>query len=161
KKRVAILFASDDLYSSGLVKEFQREAKRLGAEVGGEKSFLKTENNFTTYLSGIWGRKPGAIYAPIYYAALGPRRRTAQGPGVSRGRLVGGDGWDSDALLNDAGEEMEGAYFTNHYAPDVPWPNSRIFVEKYKKRFGREPPGPAAEGYDAARLLADAIGRAK
>ena len=33
KKKVAILYASDDLYSSGLANEFRSEAKKLGLEI--------------------------------------------------------------------------------------------------------------------------------
>jgi branched-chain amino acid transport system substrate-binding protein len=161
KKKVAIFFASDDLYSSGLAKEFRAEAKKLGANIVIEKSFLKTETNFTTYLNEIRDAKPDLIYAPIYYTQMVPIARQAKSSKIPGSMFVGGDGWDSDSLLSDAGEEMEGAYFTNHYAPDVPWPNTKSFIEKYKGRFSREPSGLAAMGYDAAKLLADAMGRAK
>jgi len=161
KKRVALLFATDDLYSAGLAQQFRDEAKRLGAEIVIEKSFPKTETNFTTYITEIRDMKPDLIYAPIYYTAMVPIARQAKAAGVKGDMFVGGDGWDADELLQDAGDEMEGAYFTNHYAPDVPWPNSKQFVAKYKERFKRDPTSLAAMGYDAAKVLADAIGRSK
>jgi branched-chain amino acid transport system substrate-binding protein len=162
KKKVAILYASDDLYSSGLAKEFKDEIKKIGgAEITIEKSFLKTETNFTTYINEIKGSGAEIIYAPIYYNAMVPIARQAKAAGVKGNQFVGGDGWDADSLLTDAGDEMEGAYFTNHYAPDVPWPNSQKFVAKYKERFKRDPSSLAAMGYDSAKVLADAIGRAK
>src|SRR5690606_30542064 len=49
KKKVGLIYASDDLYSSGLASEFREEVKRLGGEVVAEKAFIKTETNFTTY----------------------------------------------------------------------------------------------------------------
>lgn len=161
KKKVAIFFASDDLYSSGLAKEFREEGKRLGLEIVIEKSFLKKETNFTTYINEIKSANPDIIYAPIYYNAMTLIARQAKAAGVSGGMFVGGDGWDADSLLTDAGDEMEGAYYTNHYAADVPWPSSQAFVSKYKEKFTRAPTGLAAMGYDAAKLLADAMGRAK
>jgi branched-chain amino acid transport system substrate-binding protein len=161
KKKVALFFASDDLYSSGLAKEFRDEAKKLGAEIVIEKSFLKKETNFTTYINEIKSANPEMIYAPIYYNAMTPIARQAKAAGVAGSMFVGGDGWDSDDLLRDAGDEMEGAFYTNHYAPDVPWPSSQAFVSKYKEKFNRAPTGLAAMGYDAAKLLADAMGRAK
>jgi branched-chain amino acid transport system substrate-binding protein len=106
-------------------------------------------------------QKPELIYAPIYYTAMVPIARQAKAVGVKGDMFVGGDGWDSGTLLADAGEEMEGAYFTNHYAPDVPWENSRAFVKAYQERFHHEPSGLAAQGYDSAKLLVDAMGRAK
>lgn len=161
KKKVGLIYASDDLYSSGLASEFREEVKRLGGEVVAEKAFIKTETNFTTYISEIMSKSPELIYAPIYYSSMVPIARQAKAAGVKGEMFVGGDGWDSATLLADAGEEMEGAYFTNHYAPDVPWENSREFVKAYNEKFNHKPSGLAAQGYDSAKLLADAIGRSK
>jgi branched-chain amino acid transport system substrate-binding protein len=161
KKKVAILFASDDLYSSGLAKEFRDEAKKLGLEVVGEKQFLKTETNFTTFITELRDLKPDIIYAPIYYNAMVPVARQAKAAGVKGDMFLGGDGWDSAALLDGAGDEMEGAYFTNHMAPDAPSPVAQGFVKAYKERYKHDPSALATMGYDAAKLLADAIGRAK
>lgn len=161
KKKVGLFFASDDLYSSGLAKEFRDEVKRLGGEIVMEKSFLKKETNFTTYINELKSANPEMIYAPIYYTSMAPIARQAKAAGVPGSMFVGTDGWDANELLRDAAEELDGAYFTNHYAPDVPWPNSQAFVKKYKDRYNRTPSSIAAQGYDAARLLADAMGRAK
>lgn len=161
KKNIALLYASDDLYSSGLAHEFQVEAEKLGGKIVIEKSFLKSETNFTTFLTQIRDAKPDAIYAPVYYNAMVPIARQAKAAGISGESFVGGDGWHADSLVTDAGDEIEGAYFTNHFSPDVPWPHSQAFVKAYQERFKREPSALAAQGYDATRLLADAIGRAK
>lgn len=161
KKKVAILYASDDLYSSGLANVFRTEAKKLGMEVVIEKSFLKNETNFTTYLNEIKGANPEMVYAPIYYNAMVPVARQAKAAGIPGSMFIGGDGWHAESLVNDAGEEMEGAYFTNHFSPDMPSEASKTFVKKYSERFRHEPSSMAATGYDAALLLADAIGRAK
>lgn len=161
KKKVAILFASDDVYSSGLAQQFRDESKKLGAEIVIEKSFLKTETNFTTYINEIRDSKAELIYAPIFYNAMVPIARQAKAAGVPGSKFVGGDGWDADTLLSDAGDELDGAYFTNHYAPDVPWPNAQAFLKAYKTRFKRDPTSLSAMGYDSAKLLFDAIGRTK
>jgi len=161
KSKVALLYASDDLYSSGLANEFKNEAKKLGMTIAVEKSFLKSETNFTTYLNEIKAAEPEAIYAPVYYNAMVPVARQAKAAGIPGNMFVGGDGWHSDSLVNDAGEEMEGAYFTNHFSPDMPSPSSQAFVKKYVEKFKREPSALAAQGYDSAMLLFDAMGRAK
>src|SRR2546430_11562135 len=51
--------------------------------------------------------------------------RQAKELGIPGTMFFGGDGWDSTNLIEGAGTELEGAYFTNHYAPDVPWPKDR------------------------------------
>jgi len=161
KKRVAILSASDVLYSTGLAKDFKAEVQKLGGEIVAEKSFLQSETNFTTYLQELAAAKPDIIYAPVYYNHMVPIARQAKAAGIAGEMFLGGDGWDSESLLKDASDELEGAYFTNHYAPDVDWPNSKAFVAAYKQRYGHEPSSLAAMGYDAAKVLADAIGRSK
>jgi len=161
KKRVAILYATDNLYSAGLAGDFRDEAKKLGLEVVAEKGFLNSETNFTTYITELRDAKPDVIYAPIYYNAMIPVARQAKAAGVKGDMFLGGDGWHSEALVKDAGEEMDGAYLTDHFAPDVPLASSKAFVALYRARFQHDPSALAAQGYDAARLLADAIGRAK
>lgn len=161
KKKVAILFASDNLYSSGLAGDFRTEAKRLGAEIVMEKSFLNAETNFTTFINEIRDAKPDIIYAPIYYTNMVPIARQAKAAGLKGDMFVGGDGWHADSLLESAADEMEGAYFSTHFTPDVPWDDAKKFVNAYKERFKREPTASSAMGYDAAKVLFDAIGRSK
>ena len=159
KKKVAMLYATDDLYSSGLATEFEKELKKLGGEVVIKKGFLKTETNFTTYVNEIKDTKPDIIYAPVYYDVMAPIAKQAKAAGVPGEMFVGGDGWDGMAA-EDLGN-MEGAYFTNHYAPDVPWPNAQAFRKRYADKFKHDPTGMAAMGFDAAGVLADALKRAK
>ena len=161
KKKLGILFASDDLYSSGLAKEFRDEAKKLGAEIVAEKSFVKKETNFTTFINELKAGNPEIIYAPIYYNAMAQVARQAKAAGVAGNMFFGTDGWDAEELLKDAGAELEGAYMTDLYAPGVPWENAKIFVTKYNERYKREPGSLAAQGYDAAKMLADAITRSQ
>jgi branched-chain amino acid transport system substrate-binding protein len=161
KKRVAMLFATDDLYSSGLADQFRRQLRRRGGTVIAEKGFLKKETNFTTYLNELKDANPEIIYAPIYYNQMALIARQAKPLNMSGEMFAGGDGWDADELLKDAGEELEGAYFTNFYAPDVPWESAQSFRARFTDRYHHDPSSLAAMGYDAVTLLADAIKRAK
>ena len=75
--------------------------------------------------------------------------------------LIGGDGWDSDVLIKAGGKAIEGNYFTNHYSPDEQRPEVLAFVEAYKKKYNGEiPDAMAILGYDALKLMVDAIKRA-
>jgi branched-chain amino acid transport system substrate-binding protein len=161
KKRVGLLFATDDLYSSGLAEQMRQELKKHGGEIVAEKGFLKKETNFTTYLNELRDAKPDIIYAPIFYNQMSLIARQGKALGLKGEMFAGGDGWDGPELLSDAGDELEGAYFTNFYAPDVPWASAKEFRVNYTARFHRDPSSNAAMGYDAAKLLADAIGRSK
>jgi branched-chain amino acid transport system substrate-binding protein len=161
KQKVAILYATDELYSSGLAKDFRDEAQKIGLTVVGEKGFLKTETNFTTYLTELRDTHPDVIYAPIYYNTMIPVARQAKAAGLKGDMFLGTDAWDAEALVKDAGEEVSGAYLTDHFAPDSPLPAAQAFVKAYRARWSHDPSALAAMGYDAAGILADAIKRAK
>jgi branched-chain amino acid transport system substrate-binding protein len=55
---------------------------------------------------------------------------------------------------------LNGCYFSNHYSVDDPSPAVQKFVADFRKRFNETPDALAALGYDAARILADAMTRA-
>lgn len=160
KSRAAVFFAAQDTYSSGLAKSFRDEFKKIGGDIVLDKGYQKGETNFTTYLNEIKAAKPDIIFVPNYYNEMVQIARQAKQVGLAGDMFLGGDGWDSSNLLEGAGSELEGAYFTNHYAPDVPWPNSKKFVEAFRAKYKHDPSSLTAQGYDAAGLLFDAMSRA-
>lgn len=160
KSKVGIFYAPQDTYSSGLAKSFRDEFKKLGGEVVIDKGYQKGDTNFTTYLNELKAHNPEVVFVPNYYNEMVQIARQAKQAGIPGSLFVGGDGWDSANLLEGAGAELEGAYFTNHYAPDVPWPNSKKFVAAFQEKYKHEPSSLSAQGYDATRVLVDAIGRA-
>jgi len=160
KNKVGVFYAAQDTYSSGLAKSFRDEFTKLGGTVAIDKGYQKGETNYTTYLNELKAASPEIIFVPNYYNEMVQIARQAKGAGIPGSTFVGGDGWDSSNLIEGAGEELEGAYFTNHYAPDVPWPNAKKFLADFQGRYKKEPSSLSAQGYDAASLLFDAIERA-
>ncbi len=160
KNTAGVFYAAQDTYSSGLAKVFRAKFEAFGGKVVIEKDYQKGETNFSTYLRELKGANPEIIFVPIYYNEMVTLARQAKNEGMSGAMFMGGDGWDSTDLLEGAGGDLEGAHFTNHYSPDVPWENSRIFITSFKAKYGHEPNSLAAQGYDAARVLFDAMTRA-
>ncbi len=160
KTKVGIFYAAQDTYSSGLARSFRDEIKKLGAEIVIDKGYQKGETNFRTYLGELKAANPEIIFVPNYYTEMVLIARQAKEIGISGSMFMGGDGWDSSNLIEGAGAELEGAHFTNAFAADVPWPNSKKFIDAYRAKYKRDPSSIAAQGYDAARILFDAIGRA-
>ncbi len=160
KERVGIFFAAQDPYSSGLARAFREEIKKLGGRIVVDKGYQKGETNFRTYLSELKAAEPEALFVPNYYNEMVLIARQAAEVGIRGDVFVGGDGWDSSNLIDGAGAELEGAHFTNHYAPDVPWENSKKFFAAFTTKYRHEPTSLSAQGYDSAMLLFDAIRRA-
>jgi branched-chain amino acid transport system substrate-binding protein len=160
-KRVAILVDVRNDYSIGLQTFFRENFKRLGGQIVSEQSYSEGDSDFHAQLTQIKSANPEAIYVPGYYTEVGTIARQARELGIpSTVPLMGGDGWDSPRLWEIGGEALNGCYFSNHYSTDNPSPVVQKFVKDYKDRYKQVPDALAALGYDAAKILADAMQRA-
>jgi branched-chain amino acid transport system substrate-binding protein len=160
KNTAGLLYVAQDNYSTGLAQSFREAYTRLGGSIVVEKGYQKGETNFTTYLSEVKAANPEILFVPVYYADMVQIARQAKPLGITGGMFIGGDAWDSSDLLEGAGAELEGAHLVDHYALDVPSPASHAFLTAFRTKYGHDPGSLTAQGYDAARLLFDAIGRA-
>jgi branched-chain amino acid transport system substrate-binding protein len=160
-KKAAILRDVRNDYSVGLAKVFNDNFTKMGGQVVGNESFSSGDVDFKAQLTNIKGQNPDAIYVPGYYTDVGLIARQAREVGI-KVPLLGGDGWDSEKLYEIGGAALEGSYFSNHYSVDDPSPRIQEFVAKFKKAYGGQVPDSlAAQAYDAAGMLFDAMKRAK
>ena len=157
-KKAAVLFDQAAAYSVGLKDEFIKAFKALGGEIVSEQTYNKGDSDFNAQLTKLRETKPELLFIPGYYTDVANIARQSRKLEITI-PLLGGDGWDSEDLAKNAGESIEGSYYSNHYASDQPTPEIQEFVAKYSKQFGGTPDGLAALGYDAARILFDAMGR--
>lgn len=160
-KKFALLWASDSDYSAGLRQSITEAVKAAGGSIVAEESYQeKTDKDFRGQLTKIKTANPDALFVPGYYTQAGLIARQARELGFDV-PMIGGDGWDSPVLVQSGGSAIEANYFTNHYAPDEDRPEVKAFVDAYKARYnGKTPDAMAVLGYDAMKLLADAIKRA-
>ena len=158
-KRVAILFDFKQDYSVGLADYFRETAQKLGAEIVADERYTSGDIEFRAQLTTIRAAKPDAIFVPGYYTELGLIAKQARELGIDV-PLLGGDGCDSEKTIEIGGDAVEGYYFSTHYAADSDSPRVQAFVTEFRTKYGATPDAMAALGYDTARILADALGRA-
>lgn len=157
--RAAILRDVKSDYSMGLADYFKRTFESLGGRIVADQSYSKGDNDFKAQLTAIRAAQPQTIFIPGYYTDIGQIAIQARDLGIDQ-PLVGGDGWESPKLLEIGGRALEGSFYSNHYHADDPSPIVRGFVEKYAQRYGVKPDALAALGYDAMKVLAEAMKRA-
>jgi len=157
--RVAVFRDVRNDYSVGLARSFIEEFRRAGGQIVTDQSYSAGDTDFGAQLTSIKAAQPEAIFIPGYYGDVGNIARQARRLGVNA-TLLGGDGWDSPQLREIGGPDILGAYYSNHFAPDNPSPRARSFIERYRRRHGELPTSLAAQGYDAAMMLFDAMRRA-
>jgi branched-chain amino acid transport system substrate-binding protein len=158
--KAAILFDQKSAYSEGLQKEFEKHFTAMGGTITSVEAFTAGDQDFTAQLTSIREKSPDVVFLPAYYTDVANVVVQARKLSMTM-PFLGGDGWDSDKLVEIAGTAIEGCYYSNHYSQQDPSPRVQEFITKYKAKFGSTPDGLAALGYDAARILFEAVGRSK
>lgn len=159
-KKAAIMVDNSSDYSKGLAAFFKEAFVKGGGSILLEEAYLQKDQDFKAVLTKLKALNAEVIYVPGYYEEVGKIVKQARELGITA-PIIGGDGWDSPKLVEiGTAAALNNTYFTNHYSVDDNSPASKAFVDAYKKEYGQNPDALAVLGYDAAKLLIDAIGRA-
>ncbi|HEY3217167.1 MAG TPA: ABC transporter substrate-binding protein [Candidatus Eisenbacteria bacterium] len=155
-KKVAILKDVRNDYSVGLTQYFTEGFAALGGTVVVEQSYSSGDQDFRAQLTAIKAKKPEGIVVPGYYTEAGLIARQARELGIQV-PLIGGDGWESQQLIQIGGEALNGCYYSNHWALDQPDPKLQAFLKKYREKFSLDPDAIGGLAYDAANVLFGAL----
>lgn len=158
--RVAVLYDRTQPYSSGLATAFDRAFTRLGGTIAVSRAFRDVDVDLQPQLEAIRNAGVEAVFAPVYYVPAATIAKQLRDLGLAA-PLLGSDGWDSPDLAQLAGAAIDGGFYTSSFAADDPRPLVKSFVKRYREQHGAEPDALAALGYDSARLLFSALGRAR
>ena len=159
-KKAAVMVDNSSDYSKGLAAFFKEAFTKGGGSILSEEAYLQKDQDFKAVLTKLKSLNAEVIYVPGYYEEVGKIVKQARELGITV-PIIGGDGWDSPKLVELGGAPaLNNTFFTNHYSVDDNSPASKAFVEAYKKEYGQNPDALAVLGYDAAKLLIDAIQRA-
>ncbi len=157
--KVAVFYDQASDYSIGLAKNFKASFTEMGGIIASEQTYKEGDSDHAAQLATIRDSGPDAIFLPGYYTDVANIARQARKLGITV-PFLGGDGWDSAKLTELGGDAIEGSYYSNHYSHEDKRPEVQAFVANYQAKYGAVPDGLAALGYDAARVLFDAMDRA-
>lgn len=159
-KKTAIMTDSSSDYSKGLAEIFKGTYAKGGGQIVAEEFYLQKDQDYKPILTKIKAQNPELLYIPGYYEDVGKIIKQARELGITI-PVLGADAWDSPVLVEMGGAQpLNNTYFTNFYSIEDKNPISNAFVAAYQKEYGNTPDSMAAMGYDAAKLLVDAIKRA-
>jgi branched-chain amino acid transport system substrate-binding protein len=160
-KNAVLFYAADNDYAKGIYETIKAAAPGEGLTIVAEGSFQSaSETDFRTHLAKFKGLDFDVLIVPGYYKEASLIANQARELGLKQ-PLLGGDGFDSADLWKNAGKNIEGSFFTNHYAADDPDPVVQEFITKYKAKYGGNvPDAMAILAYDCVNCVADAYNRA-
>ena len=152
RRRAAILYENNS-YGRGLTDAFVRGFK--GDIVSTDPIGEGAAQDFEPFVTYFKQQKPDVIFVADTGASGLAFLREARRQSLAAD-LVGGDGWSvltADTTLAD------GVFVGAPFTAEDGRPEARLFVERFRKRYGITPDGNAALAYDATMLLADAARR--
>src|SRR5206468_272984 len=155
-KKVAVRKDVKSDYSVGLANYFTQAFQSMGGTVVLETSYSAGDADFRAALTSIKAKSPQAVIVPGYYTEAGQIARQARELGL-KVPLVGGDGWESEKLIEIGGEAMNGCFYSNHWALDAPDPKLQAFLKEYREKFTGDPDAIGGLAYDAANVLFQSI----
>ncbi len=161
-KKVFILH-DRELYGKGVADVFKRACGKLGLQVVGYEGIDPKAANYRSLVTKIKGTGAELVY-------FGGTTQTGAGQ-IAKDLVAGGakvkfmspDGTREQAFIDAAGKDaLEGrAYVTfGGLPPSELKGRGKKFYENYKKKFNAEPEAYAVYGYEAARVVLEAIKRA-
>jgi branched-chain amino acid transport system substrate-binding protein len=158
-KKAAILTDIKQDYSVGLSGFFKETFVSGAGSLVREQSYSSGDTDFRAQLTSIKAAGPEVLFVPGYYPEVGIILKQARQLGITV-PFLGCEAWDSPTLLQVAGKAAEGCYFSNQFSADDPSRLVQDFAKVYQENFGSRPDNFAALGFDAARVVLDAIKRA-
>ena len=153
-KKAAILYDISNDYSVGLTDNFKASFEANGGSIVSLETYSTGDKDFNAQLTKIKNAKPDVVYLPNYYSTVALIVKQLRAQGIEA-PIVGADGWDG--LTENAGDEVLGGFYSNHYAADSTEEIVQNFVKNYKEKYSLTPTAFAALGYDSVYMLKDAI----
>jgi len=146
-------------YSTGLADIFEKQFRREGGRIIDRISYKQPIENFDKIVDAVVKANADVLFIPGYDESATIIRKARQ-KGL-KSIPVGGDGWNFEEFFRRAQGQASGAYFCAHYVRGTGTDQALRFESDCPQILQGQPMvSDAALGYDALRLLADAIRRA-
>ncbi len=157
--KVALFYDNGSDYSIGNINTFKEKATELGLEIVTDQTYSEKNNtDFSTQITAIKNSGAELVFMPIYYndaAKFLRQAKTAELDVV----FFGVDGLDG--VIAECGEEnkadCEDVILMTPFYADSETAVIKNFVDAYKAEHDTTPDQFAADGYDAAYIIVEAL----
>ena len=160
--KLAVIYDSSDVYSSGIYETFAKEAANQPFEIVAAEAFTAdNKTDFTTQLQKAKDAGADLVFLPIYYQEATLILSQADTMGY-KPTFFGCDGLDGILGVENFDNSLaEGVMLLTPFAADAKDDATVNFVTKYKEQFGGDIPNQfAADAYDAIYIMKAAIEKA-
>ncbi|WP_407941552.1 ABC transporter substrate-binding protein [Metabacillus schmidteae] len=154
--------AADYAFGREVSQAFIEAYTNAGGEIVGEVYPPLGNNDYSSYLTTIGGVEADGVYA--FFAGSDAVRFVQQYEqfGLKEKYKLVGSGWlVAEDLRETIGNAAEGTYASTFWDYSLETEENQAFVKAYEEAYNRRPTIESLEGYDAARIIAEALATTK
>lgn len=157
-EKVAVIYDSSDIYSSGIYEKFAAEAANQPFEIVAAEAFTAdNKTDFNTQLQKAQEAGAELVFLPIYYTEASLILAQADKMGFAP-MFFGCDGLDGILQVENFDASLaEGVMLLTPFAADATDEMTQKFVTAYKEAYGETPNQFAADAYDAIYIIKTAV----
>ncbi len=152
--KVAVIYDSSDVYSSGIFAKFKEEAASQSFEIVSEEAFTAdNKTDFSVQLAKAQEAGADLVFLPIYYSEASLILKQADSMGYAP-KFFGCDGLDGILGVENFDQNLaEGVMLLTPFAADAQDDATQKFVSAYEAAYGETPNQFAADAYDAVYVV--------
>lgn len=160
--KIAVIYDSSDVYSSGIYEKFAAEAKNQNLEIVAAEAFTAdSKTDFSVQLQKAKDAGAEMVFLPIYYQEASLILTQANTMGF-KPMFFGCDGLDGMLTVENFDKALaEDVMLLTPFAADAKDEKTQAFVSAYKEAYGEIPNQFAADAYDAIYIMKAAIEEGK
>ena len=157
-QKVGVLYGNDDDFTVSGYDVFAQALADDNIEVVGTETFAKGDVDFNAQLTNLISQNPDALVVSALAAEAVQIINQSRQLGYT-GPIIGGNGFNSPAVLAQTAENAEGLIVGGawNYDNPNPSPSSVQFAQAFEDAYGNKPDQFAAQAYTGAWLLATAV----
>ncbi|MGO1973661.1 MAG: ABC transporter substrate-binding protein [Propionibacteriaceae bacterium] len=155
-EKVVVMYSNDDAFTESGYEVFNSSLEEEGVEVLDTLTFSKADTDFRALLTEAKGLEPDAIVVSGLIEAAVPLVTQAREIGITA-PIIGGNGFNNPALMEQAGEAAEGVVVGAAWNSASDNPENTAFLEAYEAKNGAAPDQFAAQAYVGLMLVDAAV----
>ena len=157
-EKIAVIYDSSDVYSSGIYEKFVAEAANQPFEIVSAEAFTAdNKTDFSVQLQKAKDAGADLVFLPIYYTEASLILTQANAMGYTP-KFFGCDGLDGILGVENFDAALaEGVMLLTPFAADADDEATKSFVTAFEAAYGEIPNQFAADAYDAVYVIKAAV----
>ncbi|GAB3527452.1 ABC transporter substrate-binding protein [Arthrobacter monumenti] len=155
-EKVVVMYSNDDAFTESGYQAFVAALEENNVEIVETLTFSKSDTDFRALLDQVKGTDADAIVVSGLIEAAVPLVTQARDIGIDL-PIIGGNGFNSPALIESAGKAAEGVIVGAAWNSASDNPQNTKFLEDYTAAYDGQPDQFAAQAYAGMQVIDHAV----